>query len=444
MMPGSLRTRLVLAGAAAIIAALFAAGVGLTYLFERHVQRSLADDLDVHVRQILAAIELDPAGKPRLARLPSDPRFNEPLSGLYWQISLDGSDAVRSRSLWDTTLPLAIDTLGQGETHRHQIAGPSNSKLLAVERRVRLNSPAGPKPVRIAVAADLAGIDRARSAFASDLVPALTLLGLVLAAATWIQIGLGLKPLKGLRDGIAAIRNGKSQLIAGAAPTEVAPLVEEINGLLTSQARDMDRSRSRAADLAHGLKTPLAALAADVRTLDSKGETEIAARIRDVGETMRRHVERELARARIRGARAHGGGGKTPLVPLVASLVSIQQRTGEGRKLRFETQLTSDPAVAMDKADLAEVLGNLIENAARHAKSLVRISIDGDGRVAIEDDGPGIDEALRGAVLERGKRLDEKSGGAGLGLAIVQEVLDAYGRRLHLAASALGGLKASF
>jgi signal transduction histidine kinase len=373
MTSGSLRTRLVLAGAAAIIAALFAAGVGLTYLFERHVLRSLGDDLDVHVRQILAAIDLDPAGKPFLTRPPSDPRFNEPLSGLYWQISLDRGYVVRSRSLCDATLPLEIDKLDQGETHRHQIAGPSNSKLLAVESRVRLTGSEGPMPVRIAVAADLAGVARARRAFAADLIPALTLLGLVLAAATWIQIGLGLKPLKGLRDGIAAIRNGKSQLIEGTAPTEVAPLVEEINGLLTSQARDMERSRSRAADLAHGLKTPLSALAADVRTLDAKGEHEIAARIRDVGEAMRRHVERELARARIRGARGHGGGGKTPLVALVTSLISIQQRTGEGRKLSFETQLAGDPAIAMDKADLAEVLGNLIENAARHARSRVRV-----------------------------------------------------------------------
>jgi len=444
MTSGSLRTRLVLAGAAAIVAALLAAGIGLTYLFERHVQRSLADDLDVHVRQILAALELDAAGKPVLSRQPSDPRFNDPLSGLYWQISRDGTAVVISRSLWDSTLPLEIDKLDQGETHRHQIVGPAGSKLLAVESRVRLTSQSGPAPVRVAVAADLAGVERARRAFASDLVPALALLGTVLAAATWIQIGLGLSPLKGLRDGIAAIRNGKSQLIDGDAPTEVAPLVQEINGLLTSQARDMERSRSRAADLAHGLKTPLSALAADIRTLESKGEHEIAARIRDVGETMRRHVERELARARIRGARAHGSASKTPVEPLVASLIAIQQRTGDSRSLSFETHLAGGPGLLMDKADLAEVLGNLIENAARHAKRRVRVSASADGEITVEDDGPGIEEALRETVLERGKRLDEKSGGAGLGLAIVQEVLDAYGRRLKLSKSELGGLKATF
>ena len=201
------------------------------------------------------------------------------------------------------------DTQALGEVHHHRIPGPGGSELLAVERTVQLKVQEKPVAVRVIIAADLARVAAARRSFTRDLAPALGILGLVLAGAMWVQIGLGLKPLERLRDGIAAIRQGHIPEFVDPVPIEVEPLVEEINGLLATQTREMERSRRRAADLAHGLKTPLAALAADARLLDEKGEHELAANIDNVGETMRRHVERELARARIRGARGTGAGG---------------------------------------------------------------------------------------------------------------------------------------
>ena len=444
MKPGSLRLRLLAGGAAAIVVALILAGIGLTYLFERHVMRSLADDLEFDLRQILASIEFDGTGRPRLGREPSDPRFAEPQSGLYWQVSSQAGAIVRSRSLWDVTLPLPDDVLAPGEVHHHRVKGPGVSELLAVERTVLLKLKEQPTPVRLVVAADLSRVSEARRSFAGELFPGLTLLGLVLAAATWIQIGLGLRPLERVRDGMAAIRQGRSGRLEGPAPSEVEPLVEEINGYLEAQAREMERSRGRAADLAHGLKTPLAALAADVRTLEEKGDHELAARISQVGEAMRRHVEREIARARIRGSYGHGASTPIPLRPLVESLIAMQQRTLEGGHLMFDNVIGDRGGIAMDRTDLAEVLGNLIENAARHARTRVRIGTLADGRVFIEDDGPGIPEGLRAAVLELGNRLDQKSDGAGLGLSIVQDVLEAYGRSLALETSELGGLLATF
>ena len=316
--------------------------------------------------------------------------------------------------------------------------------MIAIERTVLVNMNNYPTPVRLVFAADTAGIAESRRAFVWDLIPALTLLGLVLGAATWIQIGLGLRPLERLRDRIAAVRQGRSARLEGPVPSEVEPLVDEINGLLAAQTLEVERARGRAADLAHGLKTPLAALAADARGLEEKGEREIAARILEVGEAMRRHVDRELARARIRGSRSFGGVTPTPIRPLVEALVSIQRRSVGARSLAFETVLSGEPSVTIDKTDLAEVLGNLIENAARHARSRVRIGYRDDGLIYVEDDGPGVAEADRCKALERGKRLDEKGDGTGLGLAIVQEVLDAYGRKLTLETSELGGLRAIF
>jgi signal transduction histidine kinase len=297
--------------------------------------------------------------------------------------------------------------------------------------------------VRVAVAADLARVAAAASQFARDLAVALGVLGLVLAIATSIQIALGLRPLDALRRGVADIRSGQRKHLPVDVPAEVKPLVEEVNGLIDAQEREIERSRSRAADLAHGLKTPLAALASDAARLRERGEEDIAQGIEAVGDAMSRHVDRELARARARGT-AQRGGVSTPLKPLVGSLIATLSRTPAAQRLQFETCISGEPDVPLDRTDLAEVLGNLLENAARHANRHVRVSTDGAGpEVTVEDDGPGIAPTERARMLERGARLDERSDGAGLGLAIVQDVLNAYGWRLALANSELGGLKAN-
>jgi len=440
---GSLRLRLVAGGVVAILVALTIAGAGLTLLFERHVSRTVGDELDVYVRQLVAGIDADAQGKLVISRPPADPRFADPLSGLYWQVSDDGGQVLRSRSLWDTALDLPRDEPSPGELHRHVIVGPANAQLLVSERRVLLTLGDRRAPVRVAVAADLAGVSTAASHFAWDLALALGVLGLVLAAATSIQVGLGLRPLDTLRRGVADVRSGQRKHLPVDVPTEVKLLVEEVNSLIDAQECEIERSRSRAADLAHGLKTPLAALAADVALLRQRGEQDVAQAIEAVGDAMSRHVDRELARARARGTARLRGGISTPLRPLVESLMLTLARTPVAQHLEFKSCITGEPSVPLDRTDLAEVLGNLLENAARHAKREVRIGADAaKPEITIEDDGPGIAPAQRSRVLERGARLDERGEGAGLGLAIVQDVLSAYGWQLALADSELGGLKA--
>ncbi|TQF26627.1 histidine kinase [Bradyrhizobium sp. UNPF46] len=443
MSSGSLRLRLVAGGVVAILIALTLAGVGLTLLFERHVSRTVGDELDVYLKQLVAGIDADAQGKLMVGRPPADPRFADPLSGLYWQVSDDGGQVLRSRSLWDTALDLPRDEPSPGELHRHVIVGPANAQLLVSERRVLLTVGDRRAPVRVAVAADLARVSAAASHFARDLALALGVLGLVLAAATSIQVGLGLRPLDALRRGVADVRSGQRKHLPVDVPAEVKPLVEEVNSLIDAQEREIERSRSRAADLAHGLKTPLAALAADVALLRQRGEQDVAQAIEAVGDAMSRHVDRELARARARGTARLRGGISTPLRPLVQTLMLTLARTPAAQRLDFRTCITGEPSVPLDRTDLAEVLGNLLENAARHAKHQVRIGADAaKPAITVEDDGPGIAPAERSRVLERGARLDERGEGAGLGLAIVQDVLSAYGWRLVLAESELGGLKA--
>jgi signal transduction histidine kinase len=220
----------------------------------------------------------------------------------------------------------------------------------------------------------------------------------------------------------------------------VQPLVTELNSLIDQQEREIERSRGRAADLAHGLKTPLAALTGDVGRLRQIGQSQIADDVQSVAEQMRRHVDRELARARVKGVKRYAGGVRTELAPLVRSIIDTVARTTEGEKHRFEEAVPLDLSIPFERADLAEVLGNLIENACRFARHTVRISA-GSEEITVEDDGPGIGAEHLPKVLERGGRLDESGGGAGLGLSIAQDVLDAYGWELSLGHSeSLGGL----
>lgn len=446
MTRNSLRLRLVAGGAVTIVIALAIAGVALTLLFERHVERTVAADLEVYLNQLLAGVDINSDNRIIVTRPPADPRFADPLSGLYWQIS-DGHDRLlRSRSLWDTILALPAAEAPQTQVRSYEIAGPAGAGLLVAERRVTLTIDGKPAPVRVVVAENLARVSAARTAFATDLVLALGLLGIVLAVATSIQVGIGLRPLDALRRGIADIRSGRDKHLSARVPDEVQPLVDEVNALLDAREQDIVRSRNRAADLAHGMKTPLAALAADGDRLRQKGETSIADEISAVIDAMRRHVDRELARARLRGGAQLGNEVATALAPLARSLIATLSRTPSGARVNYEMLVAENVSALFDRTDLAEVMGNLLENATRHAKSRVRIatSTSPEGMIiTVEDDGPGIAKELRSAALARGARLDERAEGTGLGLAIVQDVLDAYGWILQLDDSEFGGLKVS-
>ena len=441
---GSLRLRLVAGGIVAILVALTIAGAGLILLFERHVTRtSPTTSMSTSNNCSPASMSIQ-QGDLVVTRPPADPRFADPLSGLYWQVADDRGQLLRSRSLWDTTLPLPVDELSPGELHHHEATGPG--KCAPAGRRAqrpahgRRSARAGTRRRRRRSRARIGG----RRCLRQGPRARARLLGLVLAIATSIQVGLGLRPLDALRRGVADIRSGRRHHLPAAVPAEVRPLVEEVNALLDAQEQEIERSRSRAADLAHGLKTPLAALAADAARLRERGERPSRKDIEAVGDAMSRHVDRELARARVRGvlrqrgSHYHRAGAARALADAdtVADALSRMRVT-------FEPQIADDVQVPLDRTDLAEVLGNLLENAARHAATGVRITADPipGPSIVIEDDGPGIAPAQWPRVLERGARLDERGEGAGLGLAIVQDVLSAYGWQISLGTSDLGGLK---
>jgi signal transduction histidine kinase len=427
---GSIRLRLLAAAAVAIGIALVVAEVGLTYLFERHIERSVDADLGVHLRQLIAAISLA-AGKVAIGQQPGDPRFDQPFSGLYWQIETpDGTLLLASRSLWDGRLALPKGTNAVGGPEYSEITGPDGALLRALVRAVNVAN----TNLRVTVAIDHRQLTDASREFAVDLVPAMAILAVLLIAAVWIQVAVGLKPFDRLRIAVSDIIQGRSRRLPIEVPREVRPLADEINRLLEAQEHVLAKARTRAADLAHGLKTPLQVLAADIRTLRRKGETEIADEINEVAETLRRHVDRELARARI-GTAAATAARESSFHDIANRVVNVLQRTPRGQALDFAIEAPDALMVPLDEADLAETIGNLAENASRFARHNVRIAASRTPaavEIAVADDGPGIPAEQRDRALARGASLDTRMGGTGLGLAIVADTAEAYGGALRL------------
>ena len=439
----SLWLRLTVAAVVSLSVALGIAGLGLVELFGRHVERRIGLELDTYLDQITAAVPADSSLNLGAGLQFADPRFDQPLSGLYWQMRDETSGTLeRSRSLWDAELALPADELAVGATHAHEIEGPRNTRLLAHERRVTLDTVDGARVLRLAVAIDLAELRAAETAFATDVAPSLAVLGLVLFAAAMAQITVGLKPLTELRRAVTAIRRGAAARLAGQFPAEVMPLVEEVNTLLAEREAVTARARAQAADLAHGLKTPLTALGADTRRLRDLGQVAIADEIDAISVAMRRHVDRQLVRAKA--GMGLGTRPKSDVKAVIDRLVAVMRRTPSGEHLRWIVNISGTPQAAIDPDDLTEILGNLLENAARYATTRVVIAAataPGGVRVTIDDDGPGIPPQERDKVLRRGGRLDAQEPGAGIGLAVAGDLLEMWGGTLRLEAAPMGGLQ---
>ncbi len=425
---GSLKLRLLLGASAFLLCAMAIAAIALSVLFERHVKTWIDNELSSHIDQLIAGIDRDTDGKLIVKTTPADTRFSRPYSGLYWQAAFEGTDTVvRSRSLWDATIGIPPPADIDDHAHHHRVAGPSGQTIYVLEKRIELPARLGRERVRIAAAVDESDVDKAVMAFATSLTPFLLLLGALLAAAAWIQVLLGLKPLASIRDRIATIRSGQAQRLGTDFPEEVQPLTREIDTLLDARDRQIETARARAADLAHGLNTPIQVLIGGIAKLKAKGETAIAADLETATQTMQRHVERQLAKARLQ---ANGGYASAPARTAIDRIVTVVRKTPDGARLAWSVDIPDGLRIAIHPDDLAEAVGGLVENAARHARSRVAImtgSKDGDIVLRIADDGPGIPKDLQAEALTRGSRLDVTRPGSGLGLAIVADIADAWG-----------------
>ncbi len=436
----SLRLRLLLAGLVSVGVVLAAATLGLSLLFERHAERQLARELTAVIEGLAAQLDrARPDGPWTLSGSPSDPRYDRPLSGFYWQVSptAGGTPVLQSRSLWDATLALPPDDEGR----LARIIGPGGMVLLAVRRDITMPTRLGGERLAVLVARNAAEVAEAGADFRRDLLPFLTFIAALLLGASAVQLAVGLSPLGTVRKRLAAIRSGDAARLGEAGfPAEILPLARELDGLLAQRDRDVAAARTRAGDLAHGLKTPIQVLLAESERLEQAGHEEAATAVGDAAEAMLRHVERELARAR-RAARTLGERAEPKRV--AERLVAVLSRTVTGARLDWQISGEAGRAAAIHEDDLAEALGALMENAARFAAATVRVEVreeNGKVAVAVVDDGPGLAAADHAEALRRGGRLDEAGPGSGLGLAIAREIAEGVGGTLRLGPTAPGAM----
>ena len=411
-------------------------------MFERHVERRIGSELETYLNQITAGVGVTTNGRVAFSNELADPRFNQPLSGLYWQIQDEERPTLlRSRSLWDNVIELPEDELTRGTIHEHLLPGPAEQVLIVRERQILFQPNTEERRVRIAVAVDKRTLVETRNAFATDMLPYLVVMAAVLLVAAWIQVRTGLAPLYTLRHGVTDIRSGEACRLERVYPDEVMPLVDELNGLLEAQEQAIERARAWTADLAHGLKTPLMVLTADSQRLRETGNTSIADDLDHLSETMRRRVDRELIRARVRSGietrRVHADAGDA-----VNRIVRTLKRSPRGAILEWSVEAPDGADAAILLEDLIELLGNILDNATKWANAAVTVSVSKDNAIIIqvEDDGPGVPEDQLITLGQRGVRLDEQKQGSGLGLAIARDVTEAYHGELFFDLSTMGGL----
>ncbi len=351
--------------------------------------------------------------------------------------------AVRSRSLWDYVLALPPPAVEIGRPQRYGLDGPEGRPLHAYERRIVFDRDGVEHVLRIVVAVDQQELDNARDEFVEDIVPALIVLALILTAAAWAQVNVGLKPLEAIRQGVIAIRTNRERRLARDFPDEIMPLVQEVNDLLEVQEQAVARARMRAADLAHGLKTPLTVLANDAHKLRRHGQAEMAAEIEGLVRTMQRHVDHELARVRV-AANTRRQGGQADMRRMPARHHRNHQtlapwRTADlvcRRRPRASRQRST-------RIDLAELLGNLVDNAAKWARTEIHATVTGRWRHGCGEDPRRWPRCAAGGT-RRSRQAGHAPGRAGggqrrLALPSCARLLDAYGGSLRLTNAAARG-----
>ncbi|UIJ45967.1 HAMP domain-containing histidine kinase [Sphingomonas cannabina] len=431
---GSLSRRMIVVAALWILLLLTGGGFALDRVLTSAVTRSFDDQLDFLLTSLIATAEIGPEGEVMFNRQLADQRFLEPNSGLYWQVSGEGVDPFPSRSLWDRRLR-TDQKHSDRDVHIYDSSQFPDERLRVVERDLKL--PGSPVRWRFQVAQNRGYLDAQIAALRRTLVRSFVLLGLGLIVMVTLQTFYGLLPLRKVRLEIQRMRAGTSSRVEGNMPAEVAPMVEELNGLIEHNDRQAEEARRHAGNLAHALKTPLTV----IMNAAAAGQADLADTVIREARTMRRQVDHHLARARAVGRR----GSAHSRAELWVSVEAVERAISRlYPNVRIDTDGAKNLKARIERQDLDEILGNLVENAAKYGGGSVFITVSaqaGFAEIMVEDDGRGIPEADRLRIFDRGVRLDSGKPGTGLGLAIVRDVAELYGGTVSLEESEdLGGL----
>ncbi len=427
----SLRARLLRVGLlGGVILSLLAAWL-LGEAFRVIAERGQLRILEQELAGIVGRLEARPDGSLGMRDRPGDPDYERVFSGRYWQAGDEGG--YTSRSLWDFRASFPAEAGSQARIER--IEGPTGQALLTLRQRVQV--PRVRLPVEVWVGLDEGPLREDVQRFRGLTLVATALLFLLLAVLLAVQVRLGLRPLKRLASEVEQVRRGERARIGREGlPAELGPLVGHLDELLEHHERSVQRARHAAADLAHALKTPLAALDAAAQ----RPGPELADTVREQSARMQAAVARQLQAGVARDFRA-----RCELAPVATTLVELMRRIHAERGLRIEARIEPGLQLPYAEDDLQELLGNLLDNACKWARTQVQLSAGSTPLtlwLQLDDDGPGLSDDAASAARQRGVRLDERVPGSGLGLAIVEDLLEAAGGRLQLQRSDLGGLRA--
>ena len=420
--------------AAWIVILLFGGGFALDRVLTDAVTRNFDNQLEYVLTAMIASAEIGPDGEVFLNRPLGDQRFLEPNSGLYWLISGEGHDDFPSRSLWDRTLE-ANTSHDDRETHIYDSKQFPDEPLRLLERTIIL--PDSDTKWLFQVAQSRDGLDAQIANIRSILVNSFLILALGLIGMAALQTLYGLWPLRKIRSAIAAMRTGQQRRVVEPMPNEVTPMVDELNALLDHNEKQAEEARRHAGNLAHALKTPLTVI---MNSATAKADDLADTVIREAG-VMRRQVDHHLARARAVGRRGHAHSR----AKVWQSLQAVERAVGRlYPHVRIDIDGDKEAVVSVERQDLDEMIGNLVENAAKYGGGSVFITVEASDEfveLLIEDDGRGIPEEDRQRIFDRGARLDSGKPGTGLGLAIVRDVAEIYDGSVSLEESEdLGGL----
>lgn len=440
MRKGSIATSLFWLSAGWLIVALVATGFLLTDLYSRALDDSLSNTLDFHVESLAGAL-LETGDPPSDQIALADPRFGRPRSGWYWAIrDVNGRLYNLSTSVVGIDLPVLSGPADRRGRRMAIMNDAFGTQMRVVERAVTL----GDTTYQIVVTGNLSEILTLVGNFRGQAFIVLGAVGVMLAIMSAIVARFALRPIDRLSRAIEAVREGESGTIGGGYPREIAPLADEVNQLLRSNAQIIERARNQVGNLAHGLKTPIAVL----RNEAAAREGPLADVVLSQTDKMSSTVANYLERARL-SARTSVVGKRADTAAILLRLVRVMRKIHPEILIDAPSPGASVPWFRGDESDLEEMAGNLLDNACKWSGGRVQVRLAAERTasgtmvlIRIEDDGVGLSEADAQKVLRRGVRLDEKTPGTGLGLDIVKELVDVYGGTLALRRSALGGLLA--
>ena len=416
--------------------ALLATALILTNLYQDHIEVHYDAHAFTPLEELVAEAEIDGLGNLKMHEQPSDPRFYRLNSGWYWEIKNPNGTLEKSPSLGEETLDLS--GLNFEENHDVQtIYGPGQQALRAHIMHVsysRLNT-----SLTFVTTAPVMQITDDVRDFSMHIIISFLMLGIGLSLAVVLQVRLALKPLKAIKTAIGDVQTGKSTRLPQEFPSDVQPLVEELNHLLDHNEVLLKRARNQLGDLAHAVKNPLTVIRNEARSMaNEQGQI-----ILDQSHAMASSIDHFLSQARIYGKK-DVIGYRTSVKAVINDLTYAVKHIYRDRGVEIQFSDLGTCLFRGESQDLEEMAGNLIDNACKWAKSKIVINCKtANSRLLliVEDDGPGIPKEKLGDVIQRGCKLDDFKPGHGQGLGIVNDIADLYGGHLKLSQSSLGGLQ---